>query len=137
MADSPKKVSMFGLGLLGLASLAAISSLSLGASTVGGLREVRIKPFGDFAIDPGETLLLTVEGNYSTYTIPLRGSWRLTNGSEFGWLSTECDSDKTCEFQAGDRGGDVTVVVEADGMTDEEVIHIRPPAPPKVVKNPF
>ncbi len=137
MPPSANKLTLVVLGLVVLATLATISSLTLGANNLAGLRGVEIKPFGDFWIDPGESLLMSAEGDYLTYTIPLRGAWRITDGKELGYLLERCDSDKTCEFQAGDEGGEVTVYVEANGNTDEKVIHIRKPAKPKKAVNPF
>lgn len=117
--------------------MAFISSYSLGANNLAGLRGIEIRPYGDFTIDPGESLLMTIEGDYATYTVPVRGAWRITGGEEYGWLTARCDASKSCEFQAGDYGGEVTIYVDANGLSDEQTIHIRKPAAPKPVKNPF
>ncbi len=132
---------MLSLGLVGLSSLAAISTITLTANSLAGLRELEIRPFGDFSIDPGEQLMMTAEGDYVTYTTPLRGNWKITDGEDLGYfLESQCDSAKTCTFKAGELGGEVTIVVEANGFSDEAVINIRrpqPQEPPKPIENPF
>jgi hypothetical protein len=133
-----RKATGLSLGLVGLSTLAAVSTLTLTANNLAGLRGVEIRPFGDFSIDPGEQLLLTAEGDYVTYTMPLRGNWKILKGEDLGYfLEKQCDSAKTCTFQADEYGGDVTISVEANGRTNEAVIHIRRPEPPKTVENPF
>ena len=133
-----RKATGLTLGLVGLSSLAAISTITLTANNLAGLRSVEIRPFGDFSIDPGEQLMLTAEGDYVTYSMPLRGAWKITDGEDLGYFKeSQCDSAKTCTFQADNFGGEVTIFVEASGFTDEAVIHIRRPEPPKPVKNPF
>lgn len=125
------------LGFLGLASLATVSSLSLTANNLAGLRGVTIRPYGDFSIDPGERLLLTAEGDYATYTVPLRAAWEILEGEDLGYFYDVCDSAKSCEFVAGDDGGDVRIRAEASGHVSEATIRIRRPTPPKPVENPF
>ncbi len=137
MSHTQKKVSLFVAGLLGLASLAAVSSLSLGASNLAGLREITIRPYGDFTIDPGETLLMTAEGNYATYTVPIQTTWRLVNGSELGWLDEHCSETQSCAFHAGEQGGEARIFIEAGGHIDEQTITIRAPAAPAPFDNPF
>lgn len=137
MARGSNHSSTVILGLLGLASAAFVSSYSLGANNLAGLRGIAIRPYGDFTIDPGESLLMTVEGDYATYTVPVRGAWRITGGEQYGWLTERCDASKNCEFQAGDYGGEVKIYVDANGMSDEATIYIREPKPPKPVENPF
>lgn len=133
-----RKATALLLGLVGLSALAAISTLSLTANNLAGLRGMEIRPFGDFAIDRGESLLLVAEGDYVSYTVPLRGAWFIVEGEDLGYFEEgRCDSADTCTFRAGDQGGEVTVRVEASGHTDEAVIHIRDPKPPKPVVNPF
>lgn len=137
MPASVSKITMFVVGLVTLATMATASSLMLGANNLAGLRQIEIRAYGDFWIDPGERLLMTAEGDYLTYSVPVLGAWRITEGSDLGYLLERCDSDKTCEFQAGDKGGEVTIYTEANGFTDEKIIHIRQPAAPKKVENPF
>ena len=137
MARSSQHSNKVILGILGLASMAFFSSYSLGANNLAGLRNIDIRSYGDFTIDPGEKLLMTLEGDYATYSVPVQGAWRITEGSELGWLPEHCDSHKTCEFQAGDQGGTVKVYVSASGFSDEASITIRKPAAPKIVDNPF
>ncbi|MBT4119978.1 MAG: S-layer homology domain-containing protein [Candidatus Peribacter sp.] len=135
-----RKATGLSLGLVGLSTLAAISTFTLTANNLAGLRGVEIRPFGDFSIDPGERLLLTAEGDYVTYTMPLRGNWKIERGEDLGYfVEKQCDSAKTCTFQADDQGGDVTISVEANGRTNEAVIHISKPKPAevKVIENPF
>jgi hypothetical protein len=133
-----RKATGLSLGLVGLSTLAAISTLTLTANNLAGLRGVEIRPFGDFTIDPGEKLLLTAEGDYVTYSMPLRGAWKITKGENLGYfLEKQCNSAKTCTFQADEYSGEVTIFVEASGKTDEAIIHIRRLEPKKPVKNPF
>lgn len=133
-----RKATGLSLGLVGLSTLAAISTMTLTANNLAGLRGVEIRPFGDFSIDPGERLMLTAEGDYVTYTMPLRGNWNITNGEHLGYFVEEqCDSAKTCTFQADNQGGEVTITVEASGHTHTAVINIRRPQPAKVIENPF
>lgn len=133
-----RRATGLSLGLVGLSSLAAISTFTLTANNLAGLRGVEIRPFGDFSIDPGEKLMLTAEGDYVTYSMPLRGNWKITRGEDLGYfVEQQCDSAKTCTFQADNQGGDVTISVEASGHSNEAVIHIRRPEPAKIVENPF
>lgn len=132
-----KKAVMFTLGLAGLASLAAVSSVALTANNLAGLKGVSITPFGDFAIDPGEKLLMTAEGDYTSFTMPLRAEWYITKNENLGYFTADCDSQKTCTFQADQFGGDVSIKVIASGHEDEAVIHIRAPKPKKPIRNPF
>ena len=133
-----KKATGLTLGLVGLSTLAAISTITLTANNLAGLRGLEIRPFGDFSIDPGESLLLTAEGDYVTYTMPMRGTWKIIKGEGLGYfLEKQCDSAKTCTFQADDQGGEVTIFVEASGKTAQAIINIRTPKPLKPVDNPF
>ncbi len=137
MENMIRKATMLLMGLVGLSSLAAISTLSLTANNLAGLRDVHIRAFGDFSIDPEESLLLTAEGDYVTYTVPLRSRWSIVNGDELGWFVGSCDSSKTCEFQASNVGGEVRIRVEANGFSDEQTLQIRRPTPSRPVQNPF
>lgn len=137
MENLIRKATMLMMGLVGLSSLAAISTFTLTANNLAGLRALEIRAYGDFSIDPEEKILLAAEGDYLTYTVPLRSNWKIISGEDFGWLVGGCDSEKTCEFQSNHVGGDVVIRAEADGFSDEQTIHIRKPAPTKVVKNPF
>lgn len=133
-----RKATAVLLGLVGLSALAAISTFSLTANNLAGLRGMEIRPFGDFAIDPGEKLMLTAEGDYTSYTVPLRAAWFIVRGEDLGYFEeVRCDSADTCTFHAGSEGGEVTIRAEASGFVDEAVIHIRAPKPPKPVENPF
>lgn len=138
MARKTPPSTMVMLGLLSLAGLAFGSSLKLGANNLAGLRGIEIRPYGDFSIDAGESLLLTLEGDYLTYSVPMRGTWRITGGKDLGWLIGTCDAHKTCEFQAGDDAGEVRIFAEASGMTDEQTIYIRKKeTDSRPVQNPF
>jgi hypothetical protein len=137
MENLIRKATMLMMGLVGLSSLAAISTFTLTANNLAGLRDLEIRAFGDFAIDPEEKILLTAEGDYLTYTVPLRSHWSIVSGEDYGWLVGGCDGQKTCEFQANHVGGDVVIRAEANGFTDDRTIHIRKPTPPKAVQNPF
>ena len=133
-----RNVTALSLGLVGLSTLAAVSTMTLTANNLAGLRGVEIRPFGDFTIDPGDRLMMTAEGDYVTYSVPLRGAWEITKGEDLGYfVESQCDSAKTCTFQADQSGGEVTVFVEASGFTHSAVIKIRQPEPPKPVENPF
>ena len=127
MPGAQKKVIMFLCGLVGLGSLAAISSFSLTANNLAGLQSVTISAYGSLAIDPGENLQLTAEGDYVTYTMPLRAEWKIIQGQDLGSFTTDCDSQKSCTFKAGNRGGDVKIYMKASGHIDEATIHIRRP----------
>jgi hypothetical protein len=131
------KVTLLVLGLVGLSTLAAVSTFTITANNLAGLRQLNIRPFGDFAIDINESLLMTAEGDYVTYTVALRSVWTIIDGKELGSFIGSCDGDKSCEFHAGDRGGDVRIRAEANGYTADETIHIRSPQPKRPVVNPF
>ncbi len=137
MPSLPKNVTLFCFGFLGLASLASVSSLALTADSLAGLRTLTIQSNGDFVIDPGERLIMTAQGDYGTYTVPMRAAWSIVSGEDLGYFFETCDAAKACEFVAGSAGGDVRIHAETSGMTDEEVIHIRPPTPAKPVVSPF
>lgn len=130
---------MVMLGLLSMAGLAFGSSLKLGANNLAGLRGVEIRPYGDFSIDAGDSLLLTLEGDYMTYSVPMRGAWRILDGDDLGWLVGTCDAKKSCEFQAGDRSGEVTILANANGFSNEATIYIQEKknTQARPVENPF
>lgn len=129
---------MLLLGLVALSSLAAISTLTATANNLAGLQGVAIRPFGDFAIDPGESLLLTAEGDYVSYTVPMRSTWSIVDGNDLGYfLENDCSNETTCTYKADMQGGDVTIAIHASGFTSQATIHIRTPTTPKPVVNPF
>jgi len=131
------KATMLLMGLVGLSSLAAISTFTLTANNLAGLRRLEIRSYSDFSIDSNENVLLTAEGDYVTYTVPLHANWTMIEGQDYGSLEGSCESVQSCSFQSNGLGGDVIIRAEANGFFDEQTIHIRAPQPSTPFENPF
>lgn len=131
------KATMLLIGLVGLSSLAAISTFTLTANNLAGLRRLEIRSINDFSIDAHENILLTAQGDYVTYMVPLRAKWTVVEGQDYGYLEGSCESTQSCSFQSNGRGGDVIIHAEANGFSDEQTITIRTPQTSTPFSNPF
>ena len=120
-----------------LCVFAATAKIISTADMLAGLRSVTITSFGERAMNPGGSILLSAMGDYVTYTVPVRAAWSIEIGSEYGNFADSCDAAETCTFLAGNRAGNITVRADANGFIGKLTLQVRQTAPTGPVSNPF
>lgn len=132
-----RAVTLVFLGFATLSVMSVMGSAFFAADSLSGFRSLTIRTQGGFAVDPGESLLLTAEGDYVTYTIPVLAVWSIRSGNELGSFTGACNAHEQCTFRAGNTGGNVQVRADGNGRSDEVTIRINAPVAPVPVESPF
>ena len=124
------KIGISVLSLTLVVTVALTAKKNMTANNLAGLRALEIQAFGNVSLEADGRVLLTAVGDYTTYTIPLRASWDITNGTALGRFLEPCDAQKSCTFVAGRYGGEVTIAADANGFRDTIDLFITAPTNP-------
>jgi len=98
--------------IVGIVAYRSFSAVE--ANLLEGLVFVEITPRQNLRINAGGSITFTSEGDFGTFTIPIKSDWSITQGGNLGSLSG-CNNVKTCEFTAGNKSGNVTIRAQAGG----------------------
>lgn len=138
MRTVQRTLTLLLLGFTTLAAMSAVGGTLFTADALSGFRSITIKPSGSLKLETGEHILLTADGDYVTYNIPINAVWNIESGAEFGSFAGQCIETEQCTFRAGDRGGQVHIRATGYyGKSDTVVITVAEPSAPVPVHNPF
>ena len=103
---------------------ALMASLNVGSS---GLQRIEIRPRSeaDLTIHPFETVRLTSVGIFSSLEQAIYARWFANNVPISG-----CSDTTTCDYVASERGGEVDVRAESEGLRDAVTVFVKHAAAP-------